>query len=255
MTKQVILLALTLVLLQSCVVVREPYYETNDQGASRSSSSPSQNNSYSINTISDAIAACKKIQQAQNIPVGCKTEYYNEKPAMFMVFKNASDASKWIGALAEKILVPYCNSSNRSNRAAYIVSVLQNEQKGRIFRCESWEWDEWFSLKDDYSKPSNISEAIKVCKKVQAAKEIPIICDTSYYKGRPVMMIGYSDFDTGRKWIEATVEFIAEPYCNAANRGNRQAFVIFVIKNMRVARIYSCETNEMSDWFDTGEKT
>ncbi len=252
---QIILLALALMLLQSCVVVREPYNESSHQVTTKSSNSSSQGKSYAINTISDAIAACKRIQQAQNIPVGCKTEYFDDKPAMFMVFNNSNDASQWIDALAEKIAVPYCNSANRSNRDAYVVSVIQQEQLGRIFRCESWEWDDWFTLEKENNKPSNISEVIQVCKNVQAAKEIPITCDASYYEGKPVMMIGYSDFDTGKQWIEATVEYIAEPYCNAANRGNRQAFVIFVINNMRIASIYSCETNEMYDWFDIGEKT
>lgn len=244
-------------LLAGCVVVQQaPSEQPNTRDPAKQSTAKNPAHSESkIGSVADAIAACKNIQKAQDIPVGCKLEYIEGNPAMFMLFTNLKDAESWMGALAEHIAVPYCDSANKTGREAFVVGLVNSTNQGKIFRCESWEWGEWFALEsqaDEPRNPTSVSEAVQACKKIQATNDIPIVCKSTYFEGRPAMIVGFPDQSTGATWIEAFATYVGVPFCEAANRGNRQAMLLLAINDQKIATIYNCETQEFSEWFSFG---
>jgi len=94
-----------------------------------------------------------------------------------------------------------------------------------------------------------IAETIQLCKQVQAARELPIGCSVTYLEGKPAMFVGFESLDTATHYWAALTEVVTAPFCSAANEGNRQAFLFVGLSKNQVGRIYSCETNEWSDWF------
>jgi hypothetical protein len=244
-------------LLTGCVVVQQAPSETPGvrERASPSGSDNSSDRGSKIQSVSDAIAACNKIQKAQDLPVGCRLEYIDGKPAMFMAFADLQDAENWMGALAEHIAVPYCDSANRSGREAFVVALVDSTDQGKLFRCETWEWGAWFALdsqEETTRTPESVSEAMQACKNIQAANDIPIVCKSTYFEGRPAMLVGFPNQSTGAKWIEAFATYVGVPFCSAANKGNRQAMLLFAITDREIATIYNCETMESSGWFNIG---
>ena len=98
-----VILALSLtVICSGCVVVQPPQ----PQGANNGNSSAAnirRTEEPKVTTIADAVQTCKNIQEAQDIPVGCVTKYFDGKPAMYFVFENMDLAESWIKPLAEYV--------------------------------------------------------------------------------------------------------------------------------------------------------
>jgi len=64
------------------------------------------------------------------------------------------------------------------------------------------------------------------------------------------MVVGFPgpyEYDTYGRVI---VEYVAAPFCEAANNGNREAFLVFAVSRPDLMRLYSCETGEITQWFD-----
>ena len=125
---------------------------------------------------------------------------------------------------------------------------------GKIFRCESWEWGDWFSLesKDEAPKVNTVSEAIEFCKKVQESKEIPVACKQTYINEMPALVIGFQNQEALEIWLEAILEYFGMPFCNAANQSNRQAYLIFTLKDERASKAFNCETKDTTEWISSG---
>ena len=110
-------------------------------------------------------------------------------------------------------------------------------------------------VSDTYSyteprRPLTLADSIQVCREVQRSRRIPITCQTTYVEGRPTMVVGFPgpyEYDTYGRVI---VEYVAAPFCEAANNGNREAFLVFAVSRPDLMRLYSCETGEITQWFD-----
>lgn len=98
-------------------------------------------------------------------------------------------------------------------------------------------------------RPSNISEAVSACKNIQSAKNIPIACKFDYLDGTPVMVVGFPDIDIIQGYLEPMDEYVTGPFCDAANKASRQAFLLIVVTSAKVGKLYSCESGEASNWF------
>ena len=98
--------------------------------------------------------------------------------------------------------------------------------------------------------PMTLADSIQVCKRVQQERHIPIVCLTTYVEGRPTMVVGFADASGFRTYGGAIVEYVAGPFCDAANQANREAFLVFSVERPGLATLYSCETGEMTEWFD-----
>ena len=95
----------------------------------------------------------------------------------------------------------------------------------------------------------NISETIQACKAMQESPERPIGCSFDYYEGQPAMAVNFQNYKTVKLYWDAMLAKVAGPFCQAANEAKRQALVIVSIQPFDMARIFSCETNEWSEWF------
>lgn len=100
----------------------------------------------------------------------------------------------------------------------------------------------------------NISETIQACKAIQESPEKPIECAFQYYEGRPAMAVNFQDYKTAELYWEAMSEKVAGPFCQAAHEANRQAIILVSIQPFDMARLFSCETNEWSKWFNYNNK-
>jgi len=99
-----------------------------------------------------------------------------------------------------------------------------------------------------------ISETIQACKAIQESAEIPIGCAFDYYEGRPAMTVIFQNYTSTEQYWEAMLDTVAGPFCQAANEANKQAIVIISIQPVEMARLFSCETNEWSEWFSYKKK-
>ena len=98
---------------------------------------------------------------------------------------------------------------------------------------------------------ATLADSIQVCKVVQRERHIPISCLTTYVKGRPTMLVGFADASDFDDYGRVIAEYVAGPFCDAANRAGRQAFVAFALNRPGLMKLYACETGEMTGWLDT----
>jgi hypothetical protein len=94
-----------------------------------------------------------------------------------------------------------------------------------------------------------VAETIRLCKAVHAAQELPIGCSVTYLEGKPSMFVAFENLQTATQYWAEMSEVVTAPFCQAANEGNRQAFLFVGLMSNEVGRIYSCETNEWTEWF------
>jgi len=250
--KQALAIAAFSLAISSCTVVFNPPVEQGSTTVGTSSSVQKRETDNKPSNIAEAIRLCRKIQQSNEIPVACKASYLEGEPTMYIGFPNMQTGKEWISAFTEYVAGPYCYSANQANRNAFLVFVIQDLNIGKVYSCESGEASKWVSLgsAEDGKKPSNISEAISACKNLQKASNIPITCNTEYIQGKPGMFIGFPSIKVAEKWISAFSEYVAEPFCSSANRANRQAFLFFVVQDLQVGKLYSCESGDVSNWLD-----
>jgi len=237
----VILLA---IVLTACVVIQQPGPDAFGQAPQ-------------INTISDAIAACREIQESAEIPVACGVKYIQGQPAMLMAFANVQEAEEWMEVLGEVVAIPYCNAANQSGREAFVVTIVRSVKKGKMLRCENWEWSNWVDLDegdDEYDEGDSptLFEAVQACRNIQAAHDIPIGCKATIFRGYPAMVVIFPDQATAARWIRPFTYYVGNPFCQAANRANSRALMLFVVDDRKMARAYSCDLDEFSDWFSIG---
>lgn len=251
-----------LVSLSACIVVQPPL----PSEPTKADQSPSKPNEVKKDapqtepervrekTVADTIRACKKIQANRDIPITCKTEYIEGKPAMFMGFPTKNVAQDWMSSVTDYVSAPYCVAANRANRQALLVMAIYDEREARIFNCEKNEWSDWFALDQEKEPrtPQNISQAIAACENIQAANDIPVGCKSTYIQGQPALFISFPDRTTLQEYIEPLSKFLGGPFCASANNASRSAFLIFALANTKLARFYSCESGEASDWQSIG---
>jgi len=99
------------------------------------------------------------------------------------------------------------------------------------------------------STPSNISEVIAFCRRVQGAEQIPLSCSLEHIRGQLTIVVTFANPQTFQRYATEVVEYIGVPLCLSATRANRQAFLIFSVYSTRMSKIYSCEEGEGSEWF------
>ena len=98
-----------------------------------------------------------------------------------------------------------------------------------------------------------ISDTIALCQELHNDEEIPIGCKYDYLDGKPALIMTFPDSEIADRTVEALVKSIAKPFCEAANKSNRQAFLVFLVPKKRTMMLHSCETKETTDWFNIDE--
>jgi hypothetical protein len=105
------------------------------------------------------------------------------------------------------------------------------------------------------SKTLNIAETIQACKKIEQSQELPISCQFDYMDGIPSMVVSFHDLETAQYYWKDLSEYVAIPYCTAANSSNRQAAIFINLNNSKLARMFSCETSTWTEWFSYDKKS
>ena len=100
-----------------------------------------------------------------------------------------------------------------------------------------------------------VAETIDLCKAVHIAQELPIGCSVTYLEGKPAMFISFQNLESATLYWGAMTEVVTAPFCQAANEGNRQAFLFVGLINNELGRLFSCETGEWSDWFSYADES
>jgi hypothetical protein len=67
------------------------------------------------------------------------------------------------------------------------------------------------------------------------------------------MIVGFRTPDEAESYMKQVAERVAVPFCNAANRANRQASLFITLANSQ-ARHYDCERQTWSDWFELSQR-
>ncbi len=69
------------------------------------------------------------------------------------------------------------------------------------------------------------------------------------------MFVAFDRLETATEYWGAMTEVVTAPFCSAANEGNRQAFLFVGLAENEVGRVYSCETDEWSEWFSYADES
>ena len=62
--------------------------------------------------------------------------------------------------------------------------------------------------------------------------------------------MAFPSVENVQKTLEPIATYIADPFCNAANSGNREAYFLVLVTDVHKVSAYSCETQEMSPWIN-----
>ena len=98
-------------------------------------------------SVSGSIQACRAIQSADEIPIGCDFNYVEGKPALFVVLPNMKTVNEYWKPMSENVAGPFCSAANASSREALVFVSLHEDQLMRMYECESDLWGDWVPLK------------------------------------------------------------------------------------------------------------
>ncbi len=206
--------------------------------------------------ISEAISACRRVEKSTQIPVNCGVEYLGDTPAMLIGFPDSTTFARYATAFTEVVAAPFCSSAVRSNRQALLLYTVRSENVGSIYSCESGELSDWFDLDElarKTSRPDNMAEVVDMCRQVQGERNLPIGCAFNYYRGQPAVFISFSNSTTMKQYINEVADYIAIPFCDAANNANRRGVLVFWSQRENIANMYNCETNRFLGWVSMDE--
>ena len=99
-----------------------------------------------------------------------------------------------------------------------------------------------------------VSETIQICQKIHQDKQIPIGCEVRYVQNNTAMYISFQNANVGSTYWKSVVETVTAPFCRATNSANRQGIVGLIYTDNKMARLFSCETNLLGDWFSLEDK-
>jgi hypothetical protein len=94
-----------------------------------------------------------------------------------------------------------------------------------------------------------IADAVSSCKRIQESSTVPVTCKSDYIDGVPSVVIGFANPTQLDTYIGPVADVVGVPFCEAANRANRQATLFITLANKR-ARRWSCELSAWGEWFD-----
>jgi hypothetical protein len=197
--------------------------------------------------------------------VSCTTDYIENVPSMIVGFRTPEEAQQWLGPFAEQVGGPFCDAANRNGREArvYMTVGASERQRARMWSCELGKWSDWFATRSETPAPAptpaaptpqeTIADAIRACSDVQSNRDLPVTCQTQYVNGVASMIVGFRTTDEAEAYMKQVAEQVAEPFCSAANRANRQASLFITLANSR-ARHYDCQQQTWSDWFELAQQ-
>jgi hypothetical protein len=99
-------------------------------------------------TVAETVAACNRLQESDEFPIGCAFEYFDGKPTLMITFANQESGRPYADVLDDKLIGPFCQAANSANRQAAVIMVLVEENLGSLYSCESDEWSEWTTFQE-----------------------------------------------------------------------------------------------------------
>jgi hypothetical protein len=96
-------------------------------------------------TLSDAIAACRRVQDDEELPISCNLDDLGGVPAIIVGFPSSEDTERYLSVMAQQVGEPFCDAANLAGRRAAFIITVANAQ-ARPFDCGQQRWGEWFSI-------------------------------------------------------------------------------------------------------------
>jgi hypothetical protein len=98
-------------------------------------------------------------------------------------------------------------------------------------------------------KVLTISQSIQLCQRLQNNPKTPISCMFKYIDGKPTMFFTFPALPQALEAWPIIVANHTGPFCVGTNAVNRQAQLAVFIQDVKMARVYTCETSVWTDWF------
>jgi hypothetical protein len=95
-------------------------------------------------TLLEAIVACRRVQDNQELRVGCSTEFIDGMLTMMVGFESPLDAAKYSGEMEARLSTPFCEAANGAGTSASVYVLVA--YSARQFDCELGTWGSWFEL-------------------------------------------------------------------------------------------------------------
>jgi hypothetical protein len=99
-------------------------------------------------TVAEAVQACRAIDASADVPIGCKFEYLEGQPAMFVALPSLATVEEYWQPMSDNVAEPFCAASNAGNRNGVVFVSLVDTNVARMYVCESAQWSDWESLSD-----------------------------------------------------------------------------------------------------------
>jgi hypothetical protein len=96
-------------------------------------------------TLTDAIAACRRVQDDEELPISCNLDDLGGVPAIIVGFPSNEDTERYLSVMAQQVGEPFCDAANLAGRRAAFIITVANAQ-ARPFDCGQQRWGEWFSI-------------------------------------------------------------------------------------------------------------
>jgi hypothetical protein len=96
--------------------------------------------------------------------------------------------------------------------------------------------------------PPTMSELMAVCDEVRRSSNNTINCVVTSVQGHPTLAVEFLDERSMKLHLVAFSKRVADPFCNAANQSNQDAYLVVALRQPRIGSVASCETGESSGW-------
>ena len=94
-----------------------------------------------------------------------------------------------------------------------------------------------------------VVDLVGICRELQRSGRIPFSCAVRYLGGQPAMVVQFASSREMETYLDTFAEYLGGPFCDAANRGNRDGYIVLALQSPAVGTVYSCERKQISKWF------
>jgi hypothetical protein len=219
---------------------REPTRLSNDEGDGTQAARHDLARGTVAQQLQGAVQACRQIQAARGIPIGCAVDSVQDVPAMVVSFARSEDAVRYDAVIAEHLAAPFCRATRAAELAAAFVVTVAN-QSATAFDCQTGS-SKTVALN---ATVSPIEQAIRSCEAMSQAS-LPVDCRMTKVDETPALLLAFGTVALLNEYLGRTEELIIAPFCDATNEARAAGSVLVMVGNN--AKTYHCAQSSWSAW-------
>lgn len=106
----------------------------------------------------------------------------------------------------------------------------------------------------DEHQITTMAQVKQACDNIHQSRDISLGCAFQRLEGVMTLAIGFPNYDEMDTYLDAVAEVLVGPFCAIALTNYHEAAVVVALTEEQVGRLYGCESEEASEWFDLSEE-